>query len=183
MNNSEFQAHTEKIEQLLQLIHGAEGEAARTAAVNLMQSLMDLHGAGLSRIVELLSDGGETGRKALAKVAADPLVCGLLVLYGIHPIPLEDRIQQAIEKLQPQLQKTGARLTLASVADAVVRITFHSPRPDAHSATAVRATIEQTIREVAPEVADIVIEGMLPSGFVPLNMIQPAMPYERGEAI
>jgi Fe-S cluster biogenesis protein NfuA len=183
MNNSEFQAHAEKIEQLLQQVNAVGDGVARTAALDLMQSLMDLHGAGLSRIVELLSDSGETGSQALSKIAADPLVCGLLVLYGIHPVPSEERVRQAIGKLGPQLQKTGARLELMSVADGVVRVNVQSSRPDAHSTTAVRATIEQAVREAAPEIVEIVIEGMLPAGFVPLSMIQPAMRYEGGEAI
>lgn len=183
MNNSEFQAHTEKIEHLLQKVNALSDEAARRTATDLMQSVMDLHGAGLSRVVELLSDSGETGRKALAKIAADPLICGLLVLYGVHPVPLEERARQAVEKLRPQLQKIGASVELANVADGVVRVNVQTSHPDAHSTTAARATIEQAIREAAPEVIEIVIEGMLPAGFVPLRMIQPAMRYERGEAV
>src|SRR5215469_7056073 len=87
MNNGEFQRHTEKIEQLLQQVNALGDESTRSTAVELMQTLMDLHGAALSRVVQILSDSGDSGRTALTKIADDPLVCGLFVLYGIHPLP------------------------------------------------------------------------------------------------
>jgi hypothetical protein len=43
--------------------------------------------------------------------------------------------------------------------------------------------IERAIREAAPEVAEITIEGVPLQGFVPLSMIQPAMKIGTGEAI
>lgn len=183
MNNGEFQAHTEKVEQLLAQVNAMREESARATSLELMQTLMDLQGAVISRVVEVLAQSGESGRNALSKVADDPLVCGMLVLYGIHPLSLEDRVLRAIEKLRPQLQKLGTSLELMSAADAVVHISVNNSRPDAHSTVAVRTTIEQAVREAAPEVEEVAIEGLLPSGFVPLNMIQPAMKYERGEAL
>jgi Fe-S cluster biogenesis protein NfuA len=173
MNNGEFQAHTEKVEQLLQQVNGFCDENARATAVELMQTLMDLQGAVMSRLVEVLSESGESGRNALSKVADDPLICGMLVLYGIHPLSLEERVLRAIEKLRPQVQTLGTRLELVSAADSEVRIHVQCSHSDANSAATVRSKIEQAIREAAPEVAEIAIEGLLPSGFVPLNMIQP----------
>jgi Fe-S cluster biogenesis protein NfuA len=183
MNNTEFQAHAGKVEQSLQRVNELDNDNARASALELMQSLMDLHGATVSRIVELLSEAGEAGRKALATIADDPLVCGLLVLYGVHPVPLEERVTRAVESLGPQLQKLGTTLEVMSTAENVVRIRVHNSRPDPHSETTVQAAIERAIREAAPEVVEIAIEGMMPAGFVPLNMVQPAMKLERGEAI
>jgi len=137
----------------------------------------------MARVVELLSDSGESGRSALARIADDPLICGLLVLYGVHPLSLEERVQRAIEKLQPQLQKLGTTLVLTSADDTVVRLKLHPSRPDEPSLSTIRNTVEQAIREAAPEVGEIVIDGMLPAGFVPLDRLQPAMSFERGEPI
>jgi Fe-S cluster biogenesis protein NfuA len=183
MNSGEFQQHTEKIEQLLQQVNACPDESARSTALELMQTLMDLHGAVLSRIVEMLSDCGDSGRSALKKIADDPLVCGLLVLYGIHPLSLQERLVRALEKLEPQLQKLGTSLELKSTDDNVVRLMLRGPGLDVHSATSIRGKIEQAIREVAPEVAEVTIDGMPDSGFVPLTMIRPAAKYETGEAL
>jgi Fe-S cluster biogenesis protein NfuA len=183
MNNGEFQRHTEKIEQSLQRINTLGDENARSTAIELMQTLMDVHGAAMSRIVEMLSESGDSGRSALKKMGDDPLVCGLLVLYGIHPLSLQERVVRAIERVKPQLQKLGTDLELTSVDENAVRLALRGAKLDVHSATAARAKIEQAVREAAPEVAEIAIHGMPDSGFVPLTMIQPAVKYETGDAI
>jgi len=69
-------------------VNSISDEGARTTSLELLQSLMDLHGAAMFRVVELLT-GSEGGRASLTKLGDDPLICGLLVLYGIHPLPLE----------------------------------------------------------------------------------------------
>lgn len=183
MNNGEFQQHTEKIEQLLHQVNAFSDEGARSTSVELMQTLMDLHGAALSRIVEMLSDSGDPGRSALKTIGGDPLVCGLLVLYGIHPLSLQERVVRAIENIKPQLQKLGTDLELTSTDENVVHLILRGTRLDVHSATSARAKIEQAVREAAPEVADVAIDGVPDSGFVPLTMIHPAVKYETGEAI
>ena len=56
----------------MERVNDIADDDARTTALELMQSLMDLHGAGLSRIVEVLADSGESGRNSLAKLGAIP---------------------------------------------------------------------------------------------------------------
>lgn len=181
MNNTEFQAQTEVINRLVQRVTDLPDEDARTAALELLQSLMDLHGAVMSRIVELLSDSGEAGKNSLAKLAGDPLVCGLLVLYGVHPVPLEERVSRAVEKAGAQLRKQGGRVELIGISDSVVRVKIEgSGHGCGSSKESARSTVEQAILEAAPEISEVVVEGMPVSsgGFVPVNMIQPATKEE-----
>jgi Fe-S cluster biogenesis protein NfuA len=182
MTSSEFQTQTEQIERLVQRVTSLADGEARTTALELLQSLMDLHGAVMSRIVEVLTGSGEAGRSSLAKLGSDPLVCGLLVLYGVHPLTLEDRVSQALEKVRPQLRKQGGQVELLGIAEGVVTVKIHtSGQGCGSSLDALRHIVQQAILESAPEVVQIVSEG-LPSGtsgFVPLNMIQPAVRQEK----
>jgi Fe-S cluster biogenesis protein NfuA len=174
--SSEFQAHTERIEQLVQRVSSLADEEARTAALELLQSMMDLHAAGISRIVEMLNSG-EAGRASLAKLGSDPLVCGLLVLYGVHPVSLEDRVAHAVENVRPQLRKHSGTAELVGITDDVVRVNIQSTGHGCGSSVdALKGTVEQAILEAAPEVVGVVVEGVPASatGFVPLNLIQPA---------
>ncbi len=176
MNNAEFQAHTEEIEQLVERVGMLEDEHARNSALELLQSVMDLQGAVLSRIVEVLSASGEAGRNSLAKLGNDPLVCGQLVLFGIHPVALEDRVAKALESAAPQLRKQGGTVDLVSVDDAVVKVKIQgSGHGCGSSSDAIKAIVEQAIFEAAPEVIEVVADGAPSSaaGFVPLNMLQP----------
>jgi Fe-S cluster biogenesis protein NfuA len=176
MNNGEFQAHAEQIERMVERVNQIPEEDARTAALELMQSLMDLHGAGLARIVEVLSESGDAGRNSLAHLGSDPLLCGLMVLYGVHPLSLDERVRRAIEKVRPQVQKQGGSVELLDVNDSLVRVSISSTGNGCHSSPdALKSAVEQAIREAAPEVIEFVAEGVASSaaGFIPVNMIQP----------
>jgi Fe-S cluster biogenesis protein NfuA len=182
MNSNEFQAHAEQVERLVEQVSGLKVDDARTAALDLMQALMDLHGAGLTRIVDLLGES-ESSRKSLAKLGEDPMVCGLMVLYGIHPVSLDDRIKNAVDKARLQVQKQGGRVELLEVSDGLVRVSISSTGNGCHSSPdALKQIVEQSIREAAPEVIDVMADGVASptSAFLPLNMIQPAMKEENG---
>jgi Fe-S cluster biogenesis protein NfuA len=176
MNNAEFQAQAARVEQLVQRASGLADENARTLALDLLQSLMDLHGGVMSRIVEVLAESGEAGRTSLAKLGSDPLICGLLVLYGVHPVAFEDRVTRAVEQVRPPLHKQGATVELIAITDSMVRVKVQS----GSSSDATKRLVEQAILEAAPEVMEIIVEGapVSASGFVPVNMIQPALKKE-----
>lgn len=175
MNNGEFQAQTQRIEQLVQRATALQDPEARNTALELVQSLMDLHGSVMARIIELLSDSGDPGRNSLAKLGSDPLICGLLVLYGIHPVLLEDRVKRAIEKLGPELRKQAASVKLLGISDCVVRVKIDTQTHGlASSPEKLKLAVEHAILEAAPEVTAIAIDGVPLSGFIPLNMIRPA---------
>jgi hypothetical protein len=76
--------------------------------VELVQSLMELHGTGIGRMMEIVAESGESGLDVIDGFGRDELVGGLLLLYGLHPIPLETRVRQALDKVRPYLQSHGA---------------------------------------------------------------------------
>ncbi|HVZ18444.1 MAG TPA: NifU family protein [Terriglobales bacterium] len=173
MENTEFQQHAERVEGLVQRASSIEDDTARTTALELMQSLMDLHGAGLTRIVEVLTNAGESGQNLIARLGNDPLICGLFVLYGIHPVPLNDRVTAAIESVAPQFRKQSASVQLLGIDDGVVRLAIHSTGNGCHSSPdALLNVVEQSIREAAPEVVEVRNEALTTSAFVPLTQLQ-----------
>jgi Fe-S cluster biogenesis protein NfuA len=177
MTSSEFQGYAEKVERAVARVNDVHDDGARSAALELMQSLMDLHGSAMARIVEVLSETGDSGRNSLAALGGDPLLCGLMVLYGVHPLPLEERVRRAIEKVRPQLQKQGGKVELLDVSESLVRVSISSTGNGCHSSPdALKSTVEQAIREAAPEVTEVVAEGAVSTAtaFVPVNMIEPA---------
>jgi NifU-like domain len=182
-NHGEFQARAEQVEHLVERIREVSDESLRNTALKLLQSVMDLHGEGIARIVEMLSES-EAGRSSLFKLGSDPLICGLLVLYGVHPVSLEGRVAAAIDRIAPKVRKQRARVELVSIVDSVVRLKIERTGNGSQSDVLTRM-IEQVVREAAPEVVDIVFEGVIPSGFIPINMIQAAREekeYEKSAA-
>ncbi len=175
MNSGEFQAHTERIERLVQRATALEDVQARSTALELLQSVMDLHGTVMAHLVELLQDAGESGRSLLAKLGKDPLICGLLVLYDLHPVDLETRVAAALEGVRTRLRKQGGSVELLGISEGVVRVKLHASGHGCGSSTdALKSTVQQAILEAAPDVVEVMAEAAeaSASGFVPLTMIQ-----------
>jgi len=179
--SNEFQEQTGRIESLVERVSSLADEDARKTALELLQSMMDLHGMAISRIVEVLG-ASEAGRASLARLGADPLICGMLVLYGVHPVPLEERVARAIESAAPQLRKHSGIAELIGISGAIVEVRIESSGHGCGSSLdALKGTLVQAILEAAPEVEQVAVKGApsVSTGFVPLSLIQPALKEEK----
>ena len=169
--SQEFQERVARIDGLVRKLEAAADPVLRSAARELIESLMELHGAGLERILEIISNAGEAGAGLVQMFAQDELVSSLLVLYGIHPEDFETRVQRGLDKVRPQLRAHGVRVELLAIEDGVVRVRINGAATPEFEA-AVRAVLLET----APDAAEVVVEGgRAPgngSGFVPLASLR-----------
>jgi Fe-S cluster biogenesis protein NfuA len=79
------------------------------------------------------------------------------------------------------LRKHGGSVELLSIAESVVRVKIESSAHGCGSSPdAFKKMVEQAILEAAPEIVEVVAEGVPASsvGFVPVNMIQPVSKEE-----
>jgi Fe-S cluster biogenesis protein NfuA len=134
--------------------------AAQASARELVQVVLDLHGLGLERIFEHLEAAGEAGAAARDRCARDEVVGGLLLLHGLHPLGVEDRVLQALEQVRPYLHSHGGNVELLGVDGAVVRLRLEgSCHGCPSSAVTMKQTIEESIFGLAPELSSVVVEG------------------------
>ena len=147
-----------RIDDLIKRIEFIADPAVRANVVTLVQSLMDLHQRGFSRIAELLQ-GEERGNQIMQALASDELVGGLLVLYGVHPEGLGSRIKRAVAKAAREFAPSKNTVELMGVDEGIVRIRL---RTTAGGCSGGNSDIEQAIREAvcseAPDVDHIEIE-------------------------
>jgi Fe-S cluster biogenesis protein NfuA/nitrite reductase/ring-hydroxylating ferredoxin subunit len=188
----EFMRRIGRIDMLVEQIEQFADPAAKEIAQELVQALMDLHGAGLERMLDLTwEQGGETGQAIIDDLARDELVSSLLLLHGLHPLDLETRVVQALDKVRPYLASHGGNVALLGVDDGVVRLSLQgSCNGCASSAVTLKLAIEESIQQFAPDVVELKVEGVVPpppppSGFIPLTQIRPkttpaAMPEGSG---
>ena len=73
------------------------GGGSKVAARELVQLLMEVHGAGLERIMELVFEVRSAGTALIDRLGQDPIVRNLLLLYSLHPDDLETRVLKALD--------------------------------------------------------------------------------------
>lgn len=174
----ESQQRIQQIEELVRKIETAADPNMRAAVIELVQSLMELHGAGIERMMEIVSDDEVRGFALIDGLARDELVGSLLLLYGLHPVPLETRVMQGLEKARPFLRSHGGNVELLDITDGAVRLRLQG---NCHScpssAVTLKLAIEEAIYEVAPDVSELIVEGVIdeqpaPNGFVSIGKLQ-----------
>jgi len=151
----------EQIEGLIRTIENLPDPEARASAIGLVQALMEFHGAGLERLMEVVAGAGDAGYAIFDKFAEDDVVSNLLNLYGLHPLPLETRVLQALERVRPYLDSHGGNVELLGVVGGVVRLKFQgSCQSCPSSAATLKLSIEEAIYAAAPDVVSIEAEGV-----------------------
>lgn len=172
-DQSQLRRSMEKIEQLVADLDQIADPNVRSQAVELVQLLMELHGAGFERLLSVMQAAGAPGKELIDRVARDEVVASLLLLYGLHPLDLETRVRQALDKVRPLLQSHGGNVELTGIDDGVVRLKLQGSCNGCPSSTlTLKNAIEEAIYEIAPDIAGLSVEGVVDdvpaSGFVPL---------------
>ena len=103
----DLRATGERIEALLDAA-SAGGRVARERAEELVRLVVDLYGAGLERLLEIVHESGRLDDELLDRLAADDLVASLLLVHGLHPYDVETRVARALDGVRPYLGRTAA---------------------------------------------------------------------------
>ena len=177
--NPEFQKRLGSIEELLGKIEAAADPSLRATVQELVELLMNLHGAGVERILHLIRACGEPGEAVIQKMGSDELVASLLVLYGLHPLEVEARVTQALDKVRSRLRPYGADVDLLGVEDGAVRLRLHTKGDGCGSTVqSLKDMVEAAVYQAAPDLTALAIEGAgEKQSFVPLEMLLSNRPH------
>ena len=176
--NPELQRQLGSIEELLGKVELAADPSLKTSVRELVSLVMNLHGAGLERILEVIRAAGESGEPILRKLGSDELASSLLILHGLHPLTLESRVVQALDKVRSKLRPHGAEVDLLSVEEGAIRLRLHANGQGCGSdAQSLKQMVEDAIYQAAPDLSTLTIEGAEENqSFVPLQMLQDSRP-------
>ena len=159
------------VEQLLEELDTLEDGRGRDLATELVQGLLDLYGDGLARIVELVAERDD-GTLA-AGFADDEVIAHLLLLHGLHPVPLEARVRGALDEVRPYLESHGGDVELLGIEEGVVRLAMRGSCDGcASSAATLKLAIEDAIQRSAPDVDAVVADGAVAPAPAPLLQIE-----------
>lgn len=126
--------------------------AVRETVRELVRELLEFHAAGLARVMELGRERGDF----CAQLAGDPKVEPLLFLHGLHPEPLNLRVERALAKVRPYLFSHGGSVELVGADEGRVRLRLlGSCTGCPSSAETMKTSIEEAILAAAPDVEEI----------------------------
>ena len=162
----EFQARSQEVEELVKKLERAGDPQLHATALELVQSVIDLHGAALERMLEVLSRN-RAGEDALRDAIKDDLVASMFLLHGLHPDGIETRVLRALDKARPYLQSHGGDVELISIEDGILRVRLQGTCGScSSSALTLKTAVEDAVYEVAPDILEIIAEDAKEHGDV-----------------
>ena len=131
----------------------------RAAALELVQSVVELHGAALQRLIDRCLETAE-GERVLTAALEDNLVAGMFLLHSLHPDDIETRVIRGLEAVRPYLKSHGGDCELVSVRDGIVRLKLHGTCGSCPSSSlTLKNAVEEALYEAAPDILEIVAEN------------------------
>jgi hypothetical protein len=140
-----------QLERLIGDVERLEDVELRGKMRAIVSAVLELHGAGLERLLTIAAGSAGPGARAFHDgIARDPLVSSLLLLHGLHPRDLESRVRAALAELAAPADE----VELLEIKDGLVRVQVRSP--------ALKALVEQALVAAAPDAAGFAIDVAAP---------------------
>lgn len=171
----------EHVEHLLGQLHATGDAKVAAAADELVRVLVELYGQGLAHVMELAAQHPGVAEQ----LADDPLVESLLLVHDLHPVDVDTRVQRALDEVRPYLgSHAGGVEYLGIDGEGVVQLRLEGSCHGCPSSTVtVRLSVEQAVREAAPETTGVRVEGLVeevPSaGLLQIGRRPPEAPTRR----
>jgi Fe-S cluster biogenesis protein NfuA/nitrite reductase/ring-hydroxylating ferredoxin subunit len=167
-----------QVEGLLGELESLADPTARDTALETVQAVLELYGTGLERIV------ASVGPLQVTALAGDELVEHLMLLHGLHPVGVEDRVRDALESVRPYLGSHGGDVELIGVTDGVARVRMSgSCEGCPASAMTLKLAIEDAVLKAAPDVDAVEAEeegagngAGVASPLLQIEIVKPAEP-------
>ena len=165
-----------RVQELTGRLEDLEDERCRELAEELTGAVVQMYGAGLERIVELIDDDETRGR-----LASDELVAGLLMIHDLYPVPIEERVAQALDTVRPYMESHGGNVELLGIEDGIAKLRLEgSCKSCRASSSTLELAVKQALQEAAPDLLGMDVEGVVeeePAGGitgVPLPLVNGA---------
>jgi Fe-S cluster biogenesis protein NfuA len=152
-----------RLQELIEQIEKQPNPASRALLQDCLQSLLAFYGEGLSRIVGHIQGANGEGQAVLDRLLQDPAVSGLLLIHGLHPVPLETRLHGALEKVRPYMQSHGGNIELLGLENEVARVRLQGTCKSCPSSTiTLELAVRHAVEEACPDLLGFEVEGIPP---------------------
>jgi Fe-S cluster biogenesis protein NfuA/nitrite reductase/ring-hydroxylating ferredoxin subunit len=119
--------------------------------------LIALYGDGVDRIFAAIGD------ELREQLAQDEVVANLMLMHGVYPVSLAERVEEALESVRPYLASHEGDVELLGVTDdGIARLRLKGSCDGcAASAATLELAIEQALEAAAPDLLGLDVEGVV----------------------
>lgn len=154
------EALIQRVEELTAQVEQLPDPVARLAAEDLVAAVIEMYGQGLTRIVEVLDEGASANQVKQALVD-DGIVASLFLIHDLYPVPIDERVAEALDNVRPYMESHGGNVELVSLADGVARIRLEGSCDGCPaSSSTLELAIKTALEETAPDLLGIEVEGI-----------------------
>jgi Fe-S cluster biogenesis protein NfuA len=157
----------DRIEKLLDDLQACADARSFGLAEEVLRLVSELYGAGLVRVLELAR---EHAPGLIDVLVSDELVASLLLVHGLHPDSLAERVEGALQRVRPLLARHQGDVELLGIDDAAgaVRLRLLGSCDGCPSSSiTLQLAVERAILEAAPEIVRVEV-GAAPVPGVPI---------------
>jgi len=152
--DGDFEQRFARVEGLLAELSAASDPLLESATREVVACVIELHRRGLARLLELVA----SSEPILEALAQDASVSAMLLLHGLHPSTIDERVTAALERLQTHFHDKLSDVTVEVRRGAVsVRVV-----PAAGACGSTRAKLkqdfEQALLAAAPDADSVSVE-------------------------
>ncbi len=151
----------DRVQELSAQVEELPDVRARELAQELVATVIAMYGDGLRRIVDVIGEAREAGETILDALAQDGAVASLLLIHDLYPVPLRERVLEALATVRPYMESHGGNVELLAIEEGVARLAL---RGSCHGCAASQATLElaikQALDEHAPDLVGLEVAGV-----------------------
>ena len=164
-----------RVESVLAELTALSNPAAQSLTEELLTTVLELHGAGLQRVLDVIEESPD-GPALLDRLNEDTVVRNLLLLHGLHPLPLRQRVEAALETVRPFMKAHKGGVELLSIEGATVYLRLQGTCNGCSASTqTMQNAVEKAIYDAAPDIEGIEVEGLAapPAGPPAIDCLKP----------
>jgi Fe-S cluster biogenesis protein NfuA/nitrite reductase/ring-hydroxylating ferredoxin subunit len=169
------EALIQRVEELTAQVEQLPDRAARRAAEDLVAAVMDMYAEGLVRIVEILHEDGASELKQ--RLVDDGVVASLMLIHDLYPVPVGERVAEALDNVRPYMESHGGDVELISLEDGIARIRLQGSCDGCPaSSSTLELAIKTALDETAPDLLGIEVENTGQDLLNPVQMTGTPLP-------
>src|SRR5258708_10998089 len=131
--NNDINLQGERIQRLIERIETLPYPAAKELIQECMEAVLAFYGQGLTRILQVVNEADAESQKVYRKLIHDDVIKGFLLIHDLHPLDVEARLGEALEKVRPYLKSHGGKMEAFSLWQRIGTPSLRGSTPNSSS--------------------------------------------------